>query len=786
MQILRLCKVLNVLASKVMVLKRKILYILVTAIMIAGEPVFTSWTVNGQQKDDLKDYKVSVPARMLPIPVLLKVGENPGFKIRGMKGYNWTPDQYLEEIPVLAKYKGNFLMNCYLSMFSAKEKPVYRYGTFLDSIENTWWLPISEWKKRSYEKVFETCREFDVMFCFAMNPQLFSEHPLDPNSKNDFKLLLQHYLWAQKHGVKWFSVCLDDVQEGQVTILANEHALLVNRLFSFLRKNDPEAQMIFCPTWYWGDGTDLKYRPYLETLASKLNSEVYIFWTGPFVVPKHITVKEALSYRDIVKHKIILWENYPVNDNHPTIHLGPITGRDPDLGKVVDGYMVNPLGRQNRINRLPLITCMDYAYNPTAYNPDNSIGQAILQVAPTPEEQQLLVDLVELYPGGLIFQKDTSEYGLVGLNPVRERFKSINISVSTASQAANYIESLQELLSRFSKYFPGQFPDAEAIIRNDIVWMKQNAAYIPETPDKKGSAPELISTQMIWNNAPHNAFTDLIRFNDRWYCTFREGEKHVGDNGKIRVISSIDGEKWESAALFEREGVDLRDPKLCITPDNRLMLHIGASVYVDGKLKCFRPSVVFMDETYKWSGTTDINITERWPWRPFWYNQTDYCVAYSDSVLLYKSQNGIDYEKICKFSLEGQPNEAAICALPGDTLMILMRRDKGNRHALIGKAVPPYDQWIWTETGWPIGGPALINVPDKGLYGAGRSTINGISRTVLGKIDNNGLTPLLALPSGGDCSYPGMVFYEGVLWMSYYSSHEGRTSIYLSKIKLGG
>jgi hypothetical protein len=46
------------------------------------------------------------------------------------------------------------------------------------------------------------------------------------------------------------------------------------------------------------------------------------------------------------------------------------------------------------------------------------------------------------------------------------------------------------------------------------------------------------------------------------------------------------------------------------------------------------------------------------------------------------------------------------------------------------------------------------------------------------------LTEFLTLPSGGDTSYPGLVFYEGLLWVSYYSSHEGKTSIYLAKVKL--
>jgi hypothetical protein len=40
------------------------------------------------------------------------------------------------------------------------------------------------------------------------------------------------------------------------------------------------------------------------------------------------------------------------------------------------------------------------------------------------------------------------------------------------------------------------------------------------------------------------------------------------------------------------------------------------------------------------------------------------------------------------------------------------------------------------------------------------------------------------MPSGGDSSYPGMVLHDGLLWMSYYSSHEGKSSIYLARIRL--
>src|SRR5688572_861904 len=84
--------------------------------------------------------------------------------------------------------------------------------------------------------------------------------------------------------------------------------------------------------------------------------------------------------------------------------------------------------------------------------------------------------------------------------------------------------------------------------------------------------PQLLSVQKIWDTAPHNAFTDLIRFQDQWLCAFREGQGHVSDDGAIRVISSKDTTNWHSWSQVKMTGVDLRDPKICTTPGGELML----------------------------------------------------------------------------------------------------------------------------------------------------------------------------------------------------------------------
>ena len=55
------------------------------------------------------------------------------------------------------------------------------------------------------------------------------------------------------------------------------------------------------------------------------------------------------------------------------------------------------------------------------------------------------------------------------------------------------------------------------------------------------SEPEIVSVRKIWDGGEHNAFTDLIRFQDRWWCTFREAKDHGPSHGQVRVIVSTDG-----------------------------------------------------------------------------------------------------------------------------------------------------------------------------------------------------------------------------------------------------
>jgi hypothetical protein len=304
-------------------------------------------------------------------------------------------------------------------------------------------------------------------------------------------------------------------------------------------------------------------------------------------------------------------------------------------------------------------------------------------------------------------------------------------------------------------------------------------------------APEaqLLKVSKIWDTAPHNAFTDLVRFKDRWYCTFREGKGHVSPDGAIRVITSSDGEKWESAARLEDPRADLRDPKLTVTPDHRLMLNGVAATPGDPKIK-HRSMVWFSADGKDWGKGVEIGEPNIWLWRPAWHGNLALGVGYGTAAgrfaRLYASTDGVKYEtRVEKLHEEQYPNEAALAFRDDGSAWCLLRRDAGTKTALLGTSSPPYKEWNWKDLGKQVGGPSLTRLPDGRLLATVRLYDKKV-RTSLCWIDPESarLTEFLPLPSGGDTSYAGMVLHDGLLWVSYYASHEAKTSIYLAKVKL--
>lgn len=316
------------------------------------------------------------------------------------------------------------------------------------------------------------------------------------------------------------------------------------------------------------------------------------------------------------------------------------------------------------------------------------------------------------------------------------------------------------------------------------------AAVVP-TPAQSSSGFELVEVKKIWDQAPHNAFTDLVRFKDRWYCVFREGKAHVSPDGALRVITSADGEKWESAALLTSADSDLRDAKIAVTPDGKLLLS-GAGALHKKEPHAHQSLVWFSNDGKTWSDPVRVGDPGYWLWRVTWHKEAWYGVGYGTGkeprqARLYLSPDGKAFADVVeKLHGEGYPNEATLLFQPDDTALCLLRRDGTPNSALLGTAMPPYKDWTWKDLSVRIGGPNLTRLPDGRLVAVVRLHDKKVRTAVCALDAGDGkLTEVLTLPSGGDSSYAGLVWHDGLLWVSYYSSHEGKTSIYLAKVKCG-
>lgn len=331
-------------------------------------------------------------------------------------------------------------------------------------------------------------------------------------------------------------------------------------------------------------------------------------------------------------------------------------------------------------------------------------------------------------------------------------------------------------------------------------------------PAAGGPWPELVDVRRIWNAAPHNAFTDLLRRNDEWFCVFREGSGHIpGTNGVIRVLRSADGQQWESAATLRETGIDLRDPKICQRPDGQLMLLMGGSTYAgnegptDRAFVTARTRVAFSANGRDWTAPQPVSVEGEWLWRVTWHKDVGYGFGYTFLVpakdvklTLWRTTNGVDYTKVVAPTVPAAcwPDETTVRFRPDDTMIALVRGEQADHHAFMGLSRPPYTDWEWQDTRHAAQGPNFLILPDDRMIYAGRD-YPADPKTVLGELTTNRdkpwielkaaqAKPRLTLPSGGDTSYPGLVWHDGMLWVSYYASHEGQAAIYLARVKVPG
>ena len=273
------------------------------------------------------------------------------YPVRGIiEGFYGAPWSHRERLDLL-QFCGQNGLN--LFVYAPKDDPYHR---------ESWREPYPAPALERLGELVAAGRTHGVDFAWTIAPGL----SIDYASDDDFRALVRKAEQLRSIGATT-QLLFDDIPEGDI---AAGQARVSNRFL--LELGGP---LVVCPTDYGGTHESA----YRQVLAAELDPEIGVYWTGPEVVSNSITREDAEAARAAFGgRELWLWDNYPVNDFEPSrLHLGPLTGRDPDLP--VHAYIANGM-IQAGPSKLAFATQADYARDSLSYDPVSSFDRALASV----------------------------------------------------------------------------------------------------------------------------------------------------------------------------------------------------------------------------------------------------------------------------------------------------------------------------------------------------------------------------------------------------------------------
>ncbi|MEM1441987.1 MAG: hypothetical protein AAGF67_06565, partial [Verrucomicrobiota bacterium] len=305
---------------------------------------------------------------------------------------------------------------------------------------------------------------------------------------------------------------------------------------------------------------------------------------------------------------------------------------------------------------------------------------------------------------------------------------------------------------------------------------------------------EVTEIRRVYHNGEHNAFTDLIRWNGKFWLTFRScPDGHmVHPTSSIRILCSKDALEWQEVYQFSVNRRDVRDPHFLIFK-GKLFVYTGTwwsgnetLPREDYNLNQHLGYAVHSEDGEHWSEPTQLEGTYgHYIWRAATHEGKAYLCgrrkrAYSEqeggsgapriveSAML-ESDDGLVWRFHSLFQHD-RGDETAFLFESDGSLVAVSR--SGSQPAQLIRASSPWKEKTRVDFPDYIGGPLLTRWGDRYLVGGRRNTKEG-PRTALYWLEGETLSQFATLPSAGDNSYPGFVELDnGNGLVSWYSSHE--------------
>lgn len=319
------------------------------------------------------------------------------------------------------------------------------------------------------------------------------------------------------------------------------------------------------------------------------------------------------------------------------------------------------------------------------------------------------------------------------------------------------------------------------------------------------------NVRRVFHNGEHNAFTDLVRFGDRYYLTFRScPDGHmVHPTASVIILASDDLHEWKQVHRFSVPLRDTRDPHFLVFK-NRLFVYTGT--WYSGATTIDRSDydlnkhlgyAAWSEDGNAWNSPVMLEGTfGHYIWRAASHGGKVYLCGRRkhqfdvrprgegpdvESAML-ESDDGLVF-KTCALFQETRGDETAFQFSADGSVLAIGRRGSGNAQLL--RSQPPYREWDRQDLDRYIGGPLLTRWADRWVVGGRKSVSGSGPRTSMCWLQGDTLHEFAELPSGGDNSYPGFVQLSPThAVMSWYSSHEkdangqSITAIYMADLEI--
>ena len=216
---------------------------------------------------------------------------------------------------------------------------------------------------------------------------------------------------------------------------ANLDAKFVTRLYREVKKTYPNFRMRFCPPFYWGPDGAVSYPEprdeYLKSIATDLDPEIGVFWTGPYVKTVWVNDKTAGWITKLIGRKPVLGSNGNSVGQHNYMQYGadPTGYKESHATNVFDLVAAFLQNMSKYAESCEVGSCMDWCWNPEAHDPNVAIRRAIDLV----EGPGVSDVLAEAMPSLAYFDK--YDYGKPRIEVLTEDQADLDRKVATVEAA---------------------------------------------------------------------------------------------------------------------------------------------------------------------------------------------------------------------------------------------------------------------------------------------------------------------------------------------------------------